>query len=82
MSDVESTILGSLVCSPRLTDIGRINRINRLYFGLLLKDQATALDLGSAELSGLETGRKEITEDIKSRIHAYWAEKFGDHKPR
>lgn len=59
-----------------LTDFGRMNRALRLYFGLMLGDQADDLGLKSSELSGYETGRLDLPEGVKREVHSYWVERL------
>lgn len=81
MSENESVFNRLLAGRRSLTDLGAINRANRMYFGLLLKNQADALGVGSAELSGYETGREEPSDEFKAKVHEYWADKFANCKP-
>jgi transcriptional regulator with XRE-family HTH domain len=51
-----------------LTPFGKELRKVRIDRGLLLKDMADRLELSSAFMSAVETGRKEIPRDLLERI--------------
>lgn len=53
------------------TEFGKVVRMARIEAGVKLSDMAEALDVSAAFLSGLETGRKKISEDWISKIATY-----------
>ncbi len=57
----------------RITEFGRIVRKSRLNVGVSLKEMADALDVSSAFLSGLETGRKKIPSVWTQNIADYFS---------
>lgn len=52
----------------QLTEFGRFIRKYRISKGLILKQMADALGVGSAFLSGLETGSKPLPINIEKKI--------------
>lgn len=50
------------------TEFGKILRKIRIDRGLLLKDMALGLDVSSAYLSAIETGRKAVTDDVVAKV--------------
>lgn len=52
----------------RLTEFGKFIRKYRISKGLILKQMADALGVGSAFLSGIETGSKPLPIDIEKKI--------------
>jgi transcriptional regulator with XRE-family HTH domain len=55
-----------------LTDFGRVVRKARLDANETLSTMAEALDVSPAFLSGLETGRKNISEEWITKINDYF----------
>lgn len=53
------------------TEFGKVVRIARLNAGVKLNDMAEALDVSPAFLSGLETGRKKISDEWLEKITGY-----------
>ncbi len=53
------------------TEFGKIVRTARLQAGVKLSEMAEALDVSSAFLSGLETGRKKVSDDWTTKIAHY-----------
>lgn len=51
-----------------LTEFGKTLRKIRIDKGMLLKDMADGLQVSSAYLSGVETGKKSIPDDLVNRI--------------
>ena len=52
----------------RLTEFGKFIRKYRISKGLILKQMADALGVGSAFLSGIETGSKPLPINIEKKI--------------
>lgn len=50
------------------TEFGKLLRKIRIDRGLLLKDMATGLDVSSAYLSAIETGRKAVTDEVVAKV--------------
>lgn len=63
----------------RLSKFGHMNRANRMYFQILLFDQAKELGLSPARLSGYEVGRESVPESVIEQVRKYWSEKFTKH---
>ncbi|ENZ77831.1 MULTISPECIES: helix-turn-helix domain-containing protein [Ralstonia] len=61
-----------------LTPFGKAVRKARLDAEVTLSDMAAALDVTSAFLSALETGRKKIPPQLAERVEAYF-DKQGVH---
>lgn len=59
----------------KLTEFGKIIRKARLDAGTSLLDMADELGVTSPYLSGLETGRKKITDDWTKKIQGYFLKK-------
>lgn len=59
-----------------LTAFGQMNRALRRYYEILMRHQAEYLGLGSAQLSGYETGREPIPDHVLRDVHEYWAERL------
>lgn len=53
------------------TQFGKLLRKIRIDRGMLLKDMAAGLDVSSAYLSAIETGRKAVTDDVVARVAEY-----------
>lgn len=53
------------------TEFGKVVRIARLNAGVKLNEMAEALSVSPAFLSGMETGRKKISEDWVAKIAGY-----------
>lgn len=57
----------------KLTEFGKVVRKARLDAEISLLQMANELDVSSAYLSGMETGRKKITADWLNKIKDYFA---------
>ncbi|NRR29272.1 helix-turn-helix transcriptional regulator [Oxalobacteraceae bacterium] len=53
------------------TEFGKVVRMARLQAGTKLSDMAKALNVSAAFLSGLETGRKKISDEWVEKIALY-----------
>ncbi|WP_342624495.1 helix-turn-helix transcriptional regulator [Pseudomonas sp. E141] len=53
------------------TQFGKLLRKIRIDRGMLLKDMAAGLDVSSAYLSAIETGRKAVTDDVVAKVAEY-----------
>lgn len=51
-----------------LTEIGKFLRKIRIDRGWLLKDMADAVGISAAHLSTIETGKRQITQDLVRRL--------------
>jgi hypothetical protein len=60
----------------RLSAFGRMSRENRIYLGVTLHDMAKALEIGSADLSGYESGRLLIPDEVETNAINYFIFKF------
>ncbi|MFZ2160993.1 MAG: helix-turn-helix transcriptional regulator [Sideroxyarcus sp.] len=56
----------------KLTEFGKVVRKARLDANVTMSDMATSLQVSSAFLSSLETGRKKVPEDWAKKISAYF----------
>ncbi len=54
-----------------LTEIGKFLRKARIDHGWLLKDMAEGVGISAAHLSTIETGKRQITQDLVSRLGAF-----------
>ena len=59
----------------KITEFGRLVRKARLDARVTLLDMATVLQVSSAFLSGLETGRKKVSEEWVLKIRNYFAQR-------
>lgn len=60
-----------------VTPFGKAVRKLRLDKGVILKDMAEALDVHSAYLSAVETGKKRITDNLLEQVADYFSEYEG-----
>lgn len=60
-----------------LTEIGKFLRKARIDHGLLMKDMAEGVGISAAHLSTIETGKRQITQDLVSRLGAFLGLKAG-----
>jgi transcriptional regulator with XRE-family HTH domain len=58
----------------KITEFGKVVRKARLDAEISLLQMANDLDVSSAFLSGMETGRKKVTEDWVSKIKGFFAD--------
>ncbi len=58
----------------KITEFGKVVRKARLDAEISLLQMANELDVSSAFLSGMETGRKKVTEDWVSKIKGFFAD--------
>lgn len=56
----------------KLTPFGERVRVYRLELSMRLKNMAEALGVSSSYLSGVETGRKELTDKFVGRVVKYF----------
>lgn len=61
------------------TQFGKLLRKIRIDQGLLLKNMADALEVSSAYLSAVETGKKPLSEDLVERTAKYLGYEKGSH---
>lgn len=54
-----------------LTEIGKFLRKARIDHGWLLKDMAEGVGISAAHLSTIETGKRQITQDLVHRLGAF-----------
>lgn len=54
-----------------ITEFGKVVRMARIEAGVKLSDMATSLDVSAAFLSGMETGRKKISDEWVEKIASY-----------
>ncbi|MFF3703899.1 helix-turn-helix domain-containing protein [Pseudomonas qingdaonensis] len=60
-----------------LTEIGKFLRKARIDHGWLLKDMAEGVGISAAHLSTIETGKRQITQDLVARLGVYLGLKQG-----
>ena len=60
-----------------LTEIGKFLRKSRIDHGWLLKDMSEGVGISAAHLSTIETGKRQITQDLVSRLGAYLGLRVG-----
>jgi transcriptional regulator with XRE-family HTH domain len=63
------------------TEFGKVVRMARLDAGVKLNEMAEALSVSPAFLSGLETGRKNISEEWIAKIAAYVRQSLNNPAP-
>ncbi|WP_110392228.1 helix-turn-helix transcriptional regulator [Rivihabitans pingtungensis] len=66
----------------KITEFGKLVRKARLDAEIPLLQMANDLDVSSAFLSGMETGRKKITDVWVHRVKEYFAESYGIDIPK
>lgn len=62
----------------KITEFGKVVRKARLDAGVSLLEMANELNVSSAFLSGMETGRKKVTKEWVSKIDGFFSEKNVD----
>lgn len=60
-----------------LTEIGKFLRKARIDHGWLLKDMAEGVGISAAHLSTIETGKRQVTNDLVARLGAFLGLKAG-----
>jgi len=63
------------------TDFGKVVRMARIQAGVKLSEMADALEVSAAFLSGLETGRKKISDEWVAKIATYVRNDLGVAAP-
>lgn len=64
-----------------LTDLGKVIRRFRVLTGSSLYDMANQIDMGTAELSGIECGRTQPSDEQLNKIACYLAGKDYESNP-
>jgi transcriptional regulator with XRE-family HTH domain len=64
-----------------ITEFGKVVRTARIQAGINLSEMAEALEVTPAFLSGMETGRKKISDDWLNRIASYIRNNLGVAAP-
>ncbi len=60
-----------------LTEIGKFLRKARIDHGWLLKDMAEGVGISAAHLSTIETGKRQVTNDLVARLGVFLGLKSG-----
>jgi transcriptional regulator with XRE-family HTH domain len=63
------------------TDFGKVVRMARIQAGVKLSEMAEHLEVSAAFLSGLETGRKRISDEWLTKITSYVRNDLGVPAP-